>query len=251
MKNLFNRKSVFKSKRQGKNMDRVRSKFALQNEQMQDELPSQSGMKAKLKRHEERQRGIASIGPVRRFLDARVGQPIAIVESDLRKRAGKRYIDRSELIQIFDRLVVKEVELEEDGIYARHFSAVFRMKLTQDFYVHPLSLTLEKVPSEVKPVVKPLFEQVKINDKESLVLLDGLWFMISFKPLLPKTAFLPSYLLNSPPADIILKRDAIDFGGIDQRYHRYDPFVEAWGAKVYAASKRAASKFELRKAGIR
>ena len=144
---LFNRKSAFKSQCKGKGQDRMRARLALQNDKHQDELPKIASMKSNLKHYEDHERGIPSLNPLREFLDARVGQPISIVEADFHKRLNKRYPDRIDLFRIYEELLVQHVELESDGIYHRHYGKYMRIKLVKDFYVHPQTLTVEKVLS--------------------------------------------------------------------------------------------------------
>ena len=254
MKNLFNRKSAPKAQSTGKGRDRTRARLALQLEDNQDALSNMVGMKKHLSCYEERDRGIASFGPLRSFLNARLGLHISVVEADLHKRAGKGHSNRADLIHIYERLVEQHVELKPDGIYAHRWGK----KLQRDFYVHPEQKTLEKVPSEAEPVKKLLYEQVKVGDRKRLVKLNGLWFMVSFKPLLPNSIFkvmiFNDWLIPAVPLDIILKREAIDYSTPETqlpRYPHFDIFVEAWGEKIYAESKRAANRYELRMASIR
>ncbi len=188
-------------------------------------------------------------GPLRAFLCARLGQPVEQVKDELYKRAGKKYFYRDALLHVFDWLVKKNVAFGADGvIYDLDRSDGFNA-LTKNFYVHPENGTLEKVPSPVKPDCKLRYEQVDVDETHKLVKLDGLWFMVCFAPVLPASDR-PVY--GCGVVDFITKQPAYCEAMTSYARRDYKQQCELdWGSKVYALSKRAAGKSELRKHGIR
>lgn len=170
------------------------------------------------------------LGPLRRFLRSKVGQPWNDVYSELCQRldpntmAGQHVIDH-----VWD-YVERHVEIIDGGLYSKPYRG-YQLQLDGSyrdrFYIHPqtgILCAVEKVPRKQKQ--KPEQTNVVIvDDYHHYHKLNEIWYLITYEDFPP------------PPTDYVTDV----FKGL---IHRSSATYR--GRKIYAASKQQCNKKEIR-----
>lgn len=191
-----------------------------------------------MRRHHDRERS-SSYAPLRHYLITQVGRPWNEVFSDISHCTRSNGLSAQEVREALTDMVEKTVQLidgaphdiEGRPIIARGWSPV---------WVHPETGILMRSPQQPRRryVYTPRFEQIAIDASTKLVKVNGLWFVVSFAPL-------PVVLdADEPERDIVLNQVAA--GGYAASRGIGGTFYREWGANIYAVSKRAASKKEIK-----
>lgn len=181
----------------------------------------------------------SSYAPLRHYLLTQVGRPWNEVFSDISHSTRSRSLTAGEVRQAIEGMVEKTVQLI-DGVPHDERGRAISFRNWTPVWVHPETGILMRSPQQPKRrfVRKTTFEQFPIDASTKLVKLNELWFVVSFEPL-PVT-------LNAekPERDIVLDRVAsLGYTGYRQLG---GSFKAEWGGNIYAVSKRAASKKEIK-----
>ncbi len=254
-----------------------------QDDRALDAVPSsRESMRARNNRRSDKVVSL-NFGALKRFLNSRVGRNWREVQGEIRRSMSIHSFAGNELQKCVKNVVCLNVQ-EEDGKLICVESGKELCEKWQ-FYVHPLTGELQPVPrptkrslheQEMKRLFSKTFEQVAMSDLQKLVKVNGIWYVVDFKPIPTLKEYAEEVGLSSElvslsgrwlgeynlmpqgPKDIFLDEGAIDNSvtlNTNGRYQfidfRIQPFVEAWGAKIYAVSKRQANSAEMRKHGVK
>ncbi len=174
------------------------------------------------------------LGPLRRLLLSKVGQPWNDVYRDLCQR-----LDRSTTIgqHVIDHLwdyVERHVKIVEGIPYRKTCRGYRNCQLTKwwdrsQFYIHPDTglLCLAVRSPKPKPMIKPQQRDdiVRIDANHYYRKLDGVWYIVTFR--------------DFPPLEKV--RD-----GILKEWITHQVAEQEYGRAVYAASKRQCNKKEIK-----
>lgn len=181
----------------------------------------------------------SNFAPLRHYLVSQVGRPWNQVFSDISHSTRSKSLTADEVRQAIEGMVEQTVQIidgkphDERGlpIVSRYWSPV---------WVHPQTGILMRSPQQPKRryTRKPTHEQIEIDASTKLVKLNDLWFVVSFEPL-------PAVLnVEAPERDIVLNVPAtlgyVGHRGVGGNFRR------EWGGNIYAVSKRAASKMQIK-----
>jgi len=196
--------------------------------------------------------------PLRRYLTSQVGKPWNIVYSDICRSSPRRYTGQ-QLRDAVSYLVERDVQMIDGKPFDMN-----SLPITSNFskvWVHPDTGILMRSPNATKPrpryTPERTFEQIDIDQLHKLVLVNGIWFEVTFAVVpetiaevaVPVKAFLADAAVpvtvyeKKPvvPVDILLDRAAVRFHG------QAVTFAQQWGAEIYAISKRQAGKAQIKR----
>jgi hypothetical protein len=191
-----------------------------------------------MRRDRDRERS-SSYAPLRHYLLSQVGRPWNEVFSDITHSTRSTSLTAQEVREAVDDMVEKCVHLIDSVPHdERGYAITYRG--WSPVWVHPETGLLMRSPEmpRRRSTRKPTFEQIDIDASSKLVKIENLWFVVSFEPL-------PSALNpDEPERDIVLKLPASNgytgWRGVSGTFRR------EWGGNVYAVSKRAANKKEIK-----
>jgi hypothetical protein len=203
-----------------------------------DLLPTKEGMR---RPHIRRKWFGEHLGPLKRWLRSKVGQPWNDVYSEacavIKPNDVVRLQIRTHMMDFVKRhTFMRNGEVWYfDRFYEAPINSLVSATVRPKFYVHPETGILHeaqqwKKSREPWPKRKAQLTSVSkwVNDNLLLVRLDGLWFACEMKPY--------SHAPEHPPFDIIAKNRIADIHG----YELYSRFV-------YCVAKRQLSRRELKK----
>ncbi|MBX9686929.1 MAG: hypothetical protein K2X27_09520 [Candidatus Obscuribacterales bacterium] len=208
---------------------------------------------------------------LKRFLVSRLGRSFNEVKSELYRRCDLRTFAGHILQERLDSILLSNVAERDGKLYDVEFNRELSESFSRlQFFVHPRTGKLERVPRASKRSLRSepsRPEQVEVSRTERLVRHNGIWFMVEMKAI-PHVNSLPepypaqssrAFAPQKPrgPVDVILGKEAVeDPANVYRQWPNkkadwvLDAFVQAWGARVYAANKRQACSKELRRAGV-
>lgn len=170
------------------------------------------------------------LGPLRRFLRSKVGQPWDDVYSELCRQLDTKTMAGQHVLSHLWHYVERHVE-SIDGIFYSKSSSVYRTRLDrsryEQFYVHPETGILcasAKIPRKNKQP-KPNLDVVSIDGYHQYRKINNIWYLVTF-------------------ADFPTSSDrAIDIlhGQID-----HCKAIHINGRNIYAVSKRQCNKKEIK-----
>jgi len=182
----------------------------------------------------------SAYAPLRQYLIKQVGRPWNEVFSDISHNTRSKSLTAQEVREAMVGMVETTVQLI-DGQPHDERGRPITSNFWSPVWVHPETGILLRAPQQPRRRYsrKPSFEQIDIDANSKLVKLNDLWFVVNFAPL-------PAVLNpDEPERDIVLNLPAC------QGYMGYrntgGNFRREWGGNVYAVSKRAASKKEIKK----
>lgn len=191
-----------------------------------------------MRRDWDRQRESA-YAPLRHYLVSQVGRPWNQVFSDISHSTRSKSLTAGEVRQAIEGMVEQNVQLI-DGKPHDERGLPINSSFWSPVWVHPETGILMRSPQQPKRRYKrkPTFEQIEIDANTKLVKINDLWFVVNFEPLPTK--------LNpeDPERDVVLKV-AASMGYTGYRGVGGD-FRREWGGNIYAVSKRAASKKQIK-----
>lgn len=172
------------------------------------------------------------LGPLRKFLRSKVGQPWDDIFSELCQKLDRKTLLGQHVIDHLWDYVERHVELINGVPYGKSEWRTYQpLKATgrDQFYVHPetgILCVINKGSHEPRPKPAPQ-DRVPIDELHEYRKLDGHWFLITFAEFPP------------PPVEHV--RDAIA-GDLIPRRQLYYPSDR----QLYAAHKKQCNKKELR-----
>ncbi|NEO84155.1 MAG: hypothetical protein F6J87_07870, partial [Spirulina sp. SIO3F2] len=172
------------------------------------------------------------LGPLRKFLRSKVGQPWDEVYSELCQKLDRKTLLGQHVIDHLWDYVERHVELINGIPYGKGEWRTYKpLKAAwrDQFYVHPETGILHVIDKQAyrtqpKPAPKA---RLTIDDEHEYRLLDGLWFLVTFAEF--------------PPPPIEHVRDAIA-GDLIPRRKLYYPSDR----QLYAIHKKQCNKKEIR-----
>ncbi len=233
-----------------------------------DEASSREPMRGRLGHYQGKETKV-NFGVLKRFLGSRVGRNWGLVLGEIRRGCDGRSFQGHTIEQVLSSIVVTNVDVVKEQLWDVEFAC----ELSQSprrcrYFVHPTTGSLEHLPRPTKSakqeqkraeVERP--EQVPIDEFTKLVRVAGIWYVVSFQPIptIDEVRRNQPYSAGSDtrltlPKDIILGRDAVNdpensHRGYMNKLVNYpvDSLRDAWGAEVYAVSKRQAGSRELKR----
>ncbi len=239
---------------------------------MLDEVSTREPMRGKTSHWRQKELKL-STAVTRRFLSSRVGRNWGLVLGEIRRGSDRRTFQGHMLEQCVRDIVVTNVEEVDGQLFDVEFSAPLCNSPERfRYYVHPRTGNLEHMPRASKrarqkrkqeTVQRP--EQVDVKALTKLVRVEGIWYVVDFQPIPTLAEVLcnqqcqPGDLSDTQrmPQDIILKQDAVN--DPSRCYRRWpnkltnytvDSLRQAWGAEIYAVSKRQAAHRDLMRHGV-
>jgi len=170
------------------------------------------------------------LGPLRRFLQSKVGQPWNDVYSELCQRLKTNTMAGQHVIGHIWDYVERHVEIIDGSLYRKSYQG-YQSPLDKSyrdrFYIHPQTRVLcaiEKIPRKQKQKQQPT-DIVIIDDYHQYHKLNEIWYLITFEDFPP------------PPTDYVTDV----FKGL---IHRSNAIYR--GRRMYAVSKQQCNKKEIR-----
>ncbi|MEH2056528.1 MAG: hypothetical protein V7K97_10315 [Nostoc sp.] len=170
------------------------------------------------------------LGPLRRFLHSKVGQPWNDVYSQLCQRLDPSTMAGRHVIDHVWGYVERHVEIIDGGFYTKPYRG-YRSQLDTNhrdrFYIHPetgILCAAEKVPQKQKPKQEQT-DIVIIDNYHQYQKLNEIWYLITFEDFPPP----PTHYVTDVVKGIIHRSAAI---------YR--------GRMIYAVSKQQCNKKEIR-----
>ena len=169
------------------------------------------------------------LGPLRRFLRSKVGQPWNNVYSELCQRLKTNTMAGQHVISHVWDYVEQHVEIIDGVIYSKQrYRIRLDISYRDRFYIHPetgILCAVEKVPRKQKRKQEQT-DVVIIDDNRQYHKLNEIWYLITFEDFPP------------PPTDYV--RDILK--GLIHRSRA----ITYRGRRIYAASKQQCNKREIR-----
>jgi hypothetical protein len=206
------------------------------------------------------------VGPLRRFLRSMVGKPWREVEAALRRKVGNQRNALNHLQDFLANLVERNVLVTEDGQVFNCKTGEFAYSHGTDrFFVHATTGILGRLPNVPRAQKKDTrqFEQKPMNERQKLVKLCGIWYVVDFQPI-PHASTLEwdsQNLRYKGPVDIVLRTvaaydpraDWVDYSSCKPKVQNLgtEKFVKEWGGPIYAVRKQQANSALLRAHGVR
>lgn len=170
------------------------------------------------------------LGPLRRFLRSKVGQPWNDVYSELCQRLKTNTMAGQHVIGHVWDFVERYVEIIDGKIYYKHYQK-YRTRLIETyrdrFYIHPetgILCLVEKVPRKHQRQQKQT-DIFIVDNYHQYHKINEIWYLITFEDFPP------------PPTDYVT--DVL-------RGYIHRSIATYRGRKIYAASKQQCSKKEIR-----
>jgi hypothetical protein len=234
-----------------------------------DEASSREPMRGRLGHYQSKETKV-NFGVLKRFLGSRVGRNWGLVLGEIRRGCDGRSFQGHTIEQVLSSIVVTNVEVMDEQLWDVEFACELSKSPRRcRYFVHPTTGSLEHLPRPTKSakqeqkraeVERP--EQVPIDEFTKLVRVAGIWYVVCFQPIptIDEVRRNQPYSAGSDtpalklPKDIILGRDAVN--DPDNGYRAWmnklvnypvDSLRDAWGAEVYAVSKRQAGSRELKR----
>lgn len=188
------------------------------------------------------------LGPLRRFLQSRVGRPWSKVKSEMAEQLRVTSTVQRHVMEHVRDYVWERTWFDDDGVmwgvdrYGRPDRVVSWSR--PRFFVHPRSGLLERMPTSrprktnappdpnVRTIVADRFQHRRVN---------GIWFEVELAPL-PESAH-RSWRLGPPVWDVAARRE------VRRRMSTFgdpEPMAVEWRRGFYARAMRQLSKRELR-----
>jgi hypothetical protein len=156
------------------------------------------------------------LGPMRRWLRSKVGQPWDIVYNELCQRIDTQTLCGQHLLFHVWQFVQREVYLIDGVPYCKHGYRYFGWR-GEALYVHPETGILCKVKPEKKKPAQKESDRLILDQYHEYRKLKDLWFLVTFQ--------------NEPPE--------VEVKGIE-------PVQKSYWHRVYAVSKRQCNKKEIK-----
>lgn len=206
---------------------------------------------------------------LKRYLQSRVGQPWNRVHGELCRQLPRRHTLDFFAREWVESWVLQNVRLDEAGEVRE---MPHDCRLSNDFYVHPVTGTLEYAGARKREKCKhkPLVETNKVGGKVRYAKQRGIWYEVTLLPIptvQEARAEVPQFIgfaLNANwlrprgPVDVILNERATPHDESEMRGPTYRDapyglrrFQEAWGGLLYAARKLQLNGDELAREGLR
>jgi len=166
------------------------------------------------------------LGPLRRFLRSRVGQPWNKVYSEIVATIDRRNKVQEHLLDHVMWEVETNVSIVDGELWTQH-----RWRLRPgSLYVCPRTGSLKEVPPRSKKRKGSRRTHVPINATAQYRKIDGIWYKVALRPLaeVEPSAF-----------DVVLKKPVSEFGWCEAR--------TTYGRPVFAVAKQQIGKREIRK----
>ncbi|MFN6567534.1 hypothetical protein [Dendronalium sp. ChiSLP03b] len=167
------------------------------------------------------------LGPLRRFLRSKVGQPWNDIYSELCQRLDPSTMAGQHVLDHLWDYVERHVEIIDGGIYSKSNRQIQLDGSYRDrFYIHPqtgILCAVQKVPRKQKQKPEQT-DVVIVDDYHQYHKLNEIWYLITFADFPPQT----DYVMDV-------------FKGL---IHRSAAMSK--GQKIYAASKQQCNKKEIR-----
>ncbi|MEM9213081.1 MAG: hypothetical protein AAGD25_01940 [Cyanobacteria bacterium P01_F01_bin.150] len=182
-----------------------------------------------------------NLGPLRGFLQSRVGQQWDEVYSELSQRLDRNTVSGQHVIQHLWLEVYRYVEIIDGVVYSKAgadgwYGSRELGRWRRDFYVHPQTGVLcvvNRKPRRAKP--KPDKDVIKINDRYHYRKINGIWYEIELQDI-------PRF---RSVRDVVLKV-TVSPTMSDRTRHLICHTYWQFGKDQYAARKRQCNKKELK-----
>ncbi len=212
-----------------------------------DDLPTREGIRRK--GSYDRRSRCHNYNPLRRYLASKVGQLWNDVFSDICANNDIRNYVQGEVREHIGWMVHENVEIVDGKPHATDGHLLWR-----DFYVHPDSGVLMKVPSGKRyrwGGWKTKHEQIAIDAETKYVKVDGVWYKVSFRPFIDeefRAAFKKGDGVTSFDKDSVGTFDCIFLGDLSRSLTTArEQLRREWGANICASKKRQIGKAEIKK----
>jgi hypothetical protein len=172
------------------------------------------------------------LGPLRRYLRKQLGRPWNKVFSEICQNLRVDSAVQSHVRDHLDDFVETRV-IVIDGVLCGSNHPVghpLRRGYWKEFYVCPRTGLLRALLRRNVPAYKPPVERVKVDDGREFRLMNGIWYEVVLRPITAE-AF--------RQRDIVLGMDVSAFSKWDA--------IQAYGANVFAASRRQLNEREIRR----
>lgn len=225
--------------------DYVKTRVAIQAND--DSEPTREPMRRRGKF--DRRSRCHNYNPLRRYLASRVGQLWNDVFSDICANNDLRNYVQGEVREHISWMVHDNVEIVDGKPHATDGHLLWR-----DFYVHPDTGVLMKVPSGKRyrwGGWKTKYEQIAIDAETKYVRVDGIWYKVSFRPFIDeefRAAFKKGDGVTTFDKDNVGTFDRIFLGALSRNLSTArDQLRREWGAFICATKKRQLGKAEIKK----
>jgi hypothetical protein len=182
------------------------------------------------------------LGPLRRFLQSRVGRPWNKVFAEICENISRNSAVQDHVRDHVDDYVETKVVLIDgvpcyghSGLYGRPLNAGYRRLL---LYVCPVTGLLKRVPprqARSRQNKTPAVPHVRVSDNQQCCWVEGGWHLVEVKPL-------PLMPHPGKQRDVVLGRPVALVTPEEAR--------RTYGAAVYAVAKRRLGKKEMRQLPI-
>lgn len=208
-----------------------------------DELPTHVAIRPKAR--PERKCSSTNTKPLRRYLASKVGSAWNDVYSDICAGNDLGSTTKREVRDHIGYMVHEDVTIVDNEPYSTGGYRVWR-----DFWVHPDTGILMAAPPSKKYRWKGYrteWEQVAIDAETKYVKIDGLWYKVSFKPLIDDE-YRAAFKKGDSDVDRVSTLDVIFLGKLERNLQSArTQLTREWGSAIRAVKKRQIGKREIKR----